>query len=171
MIFITTPESTQSCLSLQPIFFYYHLVFHEEKQQQKQLQEITPFRMVVLRESLEIWLSLESGLCSGLVSYELQEHAEDSVFSRFLSFFIQGVGAYLLILDPEGACSTCSHLFRCGMCKAWKGLLSRGDKFGIFSNGSSVFRAIKGPCSLASNNNNNSNNHNNNKGVLASRRS
>jgi hypothetical protein len=51
MIFITTPESTQSYLSFQPIFFYYHLVFHEEKQQKKQLQEITPLRMAMLCES------------------------------------------------------------------------------------------------------------------------
>lgn len=40
-------------------------------------------------------------------------------------------------------------LFRCGMCRAWKGLLARQDKLSIFSSESSMFREIKGPCSLA----------------------
>lgn len=73
VIFITTAESTQSHVSVFGPFSSttIYLVFHEEKQRQKQLQETTPFRMVEFRESLEIWLSSKSGICSGLVSYEL----------------------------------------------------------------------------------------------------
>lgn len=154
MIFIITPRNNQSYLSLQQIFFYYHLVSHKEKTSIR----TTPTNNVIQNGALmwesRVWAVFEEWNLFQVLFYFLNlfflMNSRDIQYQNrgcFPGFGVSSSRALVQIYShwlPESF----QWELRSGVCRAGKRQLPRGNKLGAYSSANSVFRTIKRPCFL-----------------------